>query len=116
VNDAVVDKTYAAGHASRLTSFRHQRTTRTCLGSGRALPASHTPIVSCTSNLRAVGTPVGEQVGVMRPGGSEDIEQAYQRRLRAGPHIQRRQGKPHCLDSDYRNSSRVQAAKSADGD
>ena len=61
-------------------------------------------------HLHAVGSPVGEQVRVVRARGAEDVDHARQRRFGAGAHVQRLDGQPHRVDADHRSSSRIQAA------
>lgn len=51
--------------------------------------------------------------GDCRPGGAEDNDHARERRLGAGAHVQGLDGEPHRVRAKHRNSSRVQAAKSA---
>ena len=63
-------------------------------------------------HLHAVGAAVGEQVGVVRAGGAEDVDHARQRRLGAGAHVQRLDRQPHRVDADHCSNSRIQAAQS----
>jgi hypothetical protein len=67
-------------------------------------------------HLYAVGSPVGEQVGVMRAGGTEDAHHTGQRSLGPRTHIQWFDGQPHRVDTDHRSSSRIQTPKSAAAD
>lgn len=50
-------------------------------------------------HLDAVGTLVGEQIGVMRTGRAEHGDDSGQRRVCAGAHVQRYRGKPGSLDA-----------------
>lgn len=59
-------------------------------------------------HLHFVGAAVGEQVGVVGPGGAKDVHDARQRRFGSRSHVQRFDGQPEGLDFDHRSRSRSQ--------
>lgn len=62
-------------------------------------------------HLHAVGSAVGEQVRMVRPGHAEDVDDTNECRFGACLQFQRLDGHPHSIHSDHRNSSRIQAPK-----
>jgi len=61
-------------------------------------------------DLHPIGSSVGEQVGMMRVGGAEHLNDACQRRFCASAHVDRLSGQPHGVGADQRSHSRSQAA------
>ena len=61
---------------------------------------------SVHQHLEAVGTLVGEQVGMVRLRRTEDRHNAGQGRVCAGSHVQLFARQPDRVDSDYRSHSR----------
>src|SRR5690606_12443845 len=61
-------------------------------------------------DLHAVGSPVGEDIGVMRMRGAEDTDHARQRGFGAQAHVQRLHSHPDRVHADQLVTSRSQAA------
>jgi len=58
-------------------------------------------------HLHARGAPIGKQVGMVRLGAAEYLNDTGQRGLGASAHVQWRRRKPHGVDADQRSSSRI---------
>ncbi len=52
-------------------------------------------------HLQAIGTAVGEQVGVMWMRGAEHLHDTTERRIGAGSHVQRFHSQPYRVDADH---------------
>ncbi len=60
-----------------------------------------------------IGATIGEEVGRVRPRGTEHGHDTRQRRFSAGAHVQWFDGQPDRFDADHRSNSRIQTANSA---
>jgi hypothetical protein len=61
-------------------------------------------------HLQARGATIGEEIGMVRLGAAEDLNDTGQHGLGASTHVQWRRREPHGVDADQRSSSRIQAA------